>query len=244
MFIKGHLYFTLDQHTLEFIHQPISTWGVGSLPWPPLNPDQHTGKVTQVTLKIPSLGPTNLIVQAMLLRERSATSDMMSLKFILDKKNNDILSSEIRKYGTIPSSYARKYPRIPLTEYVATFPKSVLIRSPDLAGVSPDTQLPFQVLNLSPNGVLICSKHPAAKLLKPNSKVELYFEPQGYFPAAVEASGIVRRAMDELSIKPGDPEINRHLGIQFTQLSDANREVFMELLKDILTQLKKSFPTS
>lgn len=244
MFLKGHLYFTVDQHALEFIHQPISPWGVGGLPWSPLDPELYNGKIVTLTLKIPSLGPKNIITPAMILRERTATTDSMCIKFMLDTHHLSLLRSEIQKYGSIPSNYARKYPRIPLNDWISTFPKTVRIKSTFFSGTVPDGQLDFQVLNLSPNGALVSSSHAAARFLKPGTRVELSFPPYGHFPATVEVGGMVRRTMDEFSSEPGNSTIIRHLGIQFTRISEVDKAVFLELLKEILTQIKKSFRPS
>lgn len=244
VFIRGHLTFTLDGHTLEFIHQAVSAFGVTGLPWPPLDPLRHFGKAVTVSVRIPSQPqPFAFSCPAHILREKTHYSEYMGLRFDLPADIKKQLDALIQKSGFYPTEYVRKYPRIPSDDHIQTFPlRAMGIPNPDdlakhrKASTALDPIL-FDVGNLSPNGVLISTENQSAIDLLPGDRIDLMLEPRGWFPSKVEMEGVICRINDEMVAKSGN--LRRYFGIKFTRVDSANRQIFLDLLRDILERIKK-----
>jgi hypothetical protein len=234
----------LDGHTLEFIHQAVSTFGVTGLPWTPLDPIRHFGKEVTVQARIPSQ-PTPLAFScpARVLREKTQYAEYMGLRFNLPADIKNQLDALIKKSGFYPTDYVRKYPRIPSEEHIQTFPLRAMgiPNQDDLSRrkrpTSSGDPILFDVGNLSPNGVLISTENQSAIDLIPGDRIDLMLEPRGWFPNKVELEGTICRIGDELV--PATGNLRRYFGIKFTRVDQANRQVFLELLKDILERIKK-----
>ncbi len=244
VFIRGHLTFTIDGHTLEFIHQSISVFGVTGLSWAPLDPFAHFGKEIRVQVRIPALPqPFSFTAPAHILREKTLYSDYMGLRFHLPPDVTKTLEELIRKGGFYPTDYVRKYPRIPSNEQVQTFPlralgipqtrRSKRGRTVEATG----DPIVFEVGNLSPNGVLLSTENQQAVDLSPGDRIDLMLEPRGWFPHKVEMEGLICRVSDELI--PSTKNLRRYFGIKFSRIDDTNKAVFLNLLKDILERIQK-----
>ena len=240
VFVKANLEFELEGHRLKFTHRPISTYGVSGLPWGPLSPETDFGR--HVDCKIHVLTPEglDLFVDAIILKDHSLYSQQMGLRFRLRPDQVEDLSAVIRKRGFFPTEYVRKYPRIPAAAVLPTFPLRVvatLAADPDAA---PDAeaapQLPFDVGNLSPNGILLSTESPLAQSLEPGHRLRLTLDPRGWFPAQVHVEGLVCRVLDEVNPESGNR--TRHFGVKFTRVDTENRLAFIDLLKDILEQIR------
>ena len=244
VFIRGHLTFTLEGHTLEFIHQAVSAFGVTGLPWSPLDPVTHFGKAVTVQVRVPAQPqPLAFSCQARILREKTQYSEYMGLRFELPADIRAKLQELIQKHGFYPTEYVRKYPRIPSDEHIQTFPLRAMgipnqddvlrHKRPPSAG----DPLLFDVGNLSPNGVLLSTENQTAIDLAPGDRIDLMLEPRGWFPQKVEMEGVICRVNDELM--PQNENLRRYFGIKFTRVDAENREIFLNLLKDILERIKK-----
>jgi hypothetical protein len=244
VFIRGHLTFSLEGHTLEFIHQAVSTFGVTGLPWAPLDPIQHFGKEVTTQVRIPAQPqPLSFSCPARILREKTQYAEYMGLRFKLPADVRSQLESLIKKGGFYPTEYVRKYPRIPSDEQIQTFPLKAMgipnqddlarSRRPSLSG----DPILFDVGNLSPNGVLISTENQSAIDLLPGDRIDLMLEPRGWFPHKVEMEGTICRIGDEMV--PATGNLRRYLGIKFSRIDHQNRQVFLDLLKDILERIKK-----
>jgi hypothetical protein len=237
VFVKGHLSFTLDGHTLEFVHQNISLFGVTGLPWDPLDSRVHFGKEVQVQLRIPGEPALQLKAPAFLLRELTLYAEHLGLRFALDPEQKSRLAAEIEKRGFVPTEYVRKYPRIPANWRVATFPLRVQV-DPAPRDLGQELfPITLDVANLSPNGVLLTTENQMALSLAPNQRLNLVLEPRGWFPTSVKVEGLICRITDDLN--PANGNLVRYVGIKFARVDDANKAAFLEMLKDILSQIKR-----
>jgi hypothetical protein len=244
VFIRGHLTFTIDGHTLEFIHQSLSVFGVTGLSWAPLDPYTHFGKTVQVQIRIPAQPqPLTFITPAVILRERTQYAEYLGLRFDLAPGVRTTMEELVRKQGFYPTEYVRKYPRIPSSEQVQTFPLRALgipqVKRAARTGLEPSTGDPilFDVGNLSPNGVLLSTENQQASSLNPGDRIDLMIEPRGWFPHKVELEGLICRVSDELI--PSTQNLRRYFGIKFSRVDETNRVIFLDLLRDILEKIQK-----
>ncbi len=234
VFVKGHLRFALDEKSFEFVHQNISSHGVTGLQWGTLDKIASFGRTVIVDVRVPGKPPLQFQTKAHITREASAGATQMGLRFELDSSIRKQLDARILESGFQPTEYIRKYPRIPSSQVIQTFPLRALVKSTEKPG---EPQIVFDVVNLSPNGVLLVTENQSALAMQPGGRLEISLEPRGWFPMPVAAQGVVRRISDELNL--ANRNLIRMLGVQFTSLDDVNRAAFLELLKDILERLKQ-----
>ena len=236
LFTKGHLRLTLNDHVLEFLYQLISIYGVSGLPANPLT-KPFFGQKVFLTLEVPSAKPPLIFkTQAKVLREQTITSEHMSLKFELDANQKAQLLGHISKKGFYPTAYVRKYPRIPSSSVIQTFPLRAIIKPLDQTRPIGPKQLIMDVINLSPNGILLSTDSQIALDLAPGQRLGLELEPRGWFPVSVHVEGLICRVTDDLMSETGN--LSRQFGIKFTKVDAINRAAFLDLLKDILEQIQ------
>jgi len=237
VFARGHLSFMLDGHTIEFVQQGISVFGVTGLSWAPLDSKKHFGCSTIVTIRITDAAkPFAISTSAFLTREQTLYSEQMGLRFNLSDEQKKLLGDHIKKNGYYPTEYVRKYPRIPSADTIQTFPLRVVGTLPANLREAESIPVVFDVANLSPNGILLKTENQMALDIAPGQKLNLSLDPRGWFPVAVQIQGTVCRINDDLNL--GNGNRIRYLGIKFTKVDEANRQAFLDLLKDILIRLK------
>jgi hypothetical protein len=242
VFVKGHVGFTINGQSFEFVHQNISVFGVTGLPWGPLDPREFFGKAVTATVRIPHQPthdlPVAIRTRAYIMREQTLYAQHMGLRFQFDAEQEASLDAHINKHGFYPTEYVRKYPRIPSSQMIQTFPLRVLV-APERKVALPVEEFPlvFDVSNLSPNGLLIHTENQIALDIMPGQRLELVLEPRGRFPMQVAVQGLVCRITDE--IHPQSGNLIRYLGVKFTRVDEINKTAFLDLLKDILERIKK-----
>jgi len=242
IYIKGHLSFTFENQNIEFIHQSLSVYGVAGLPWNQLDPNKHFGQRVHVSVKIPGAEPLSFQAPARITREYSLSQRKMGLAFDLSQQQREQLGAMIKKAGFFPTDHIRKYPRIPSTEMIRTFPlRSIVIptrRAATGETVTLAQPMVFDVENLSPNGLLLKTENSAAGELMPGDRLSITLEPRGWFPTPIVAEGALCRILDEIHPRTGNTV--RRIGIKITQINELNRQAFLDLMRDILSSLKKS----
>lgn len=238
IFIKGHLRFQLDGQWMEFVHQPISVYGVTGLQWGSLSGAQHFGKKVECQVKIPHTTPLQFECPAVITREVGLHSESLGLHFFLEARVRNLLDSLISLKGFYPTDYVRKYPRIPSSHVIQTFPLRAIVTARTTANskIPADTQMVCEVANLSPNGALLMTENQNSLQLHPGSKLKMTLEPRGWFSKTVMMEALVCRTTDE--IQPQTQNFIRYLGVKFSKIDGPNRSVFLELLKDILGRMK------
>ncbi|MBL7714711.1 MAG: PilZ domain-containing protein [Bdellovibrionales bacterium] len=240
IFIKGHLRFQLDGQWLEFVHQPISVYGVTGLQWGKLSGAQHFGKRITAQVRIPQApkDPLQFDCPAVITREVGLHSESLGLHFFLEARIKNLLDSLISLKGFYPTDYVRKYPRIPSSHVIQTFPLRAIVtaRTTANSNIPADTQMVFEVANLSPNGALLMTENQNSLGLAPGSKIRITLEPRGWFSKSVTVEALVCRTTDE--IQPQTQNFIRYLGVKFSRIDGSNRAIFLELLKDILGRMK------
>ncbi len=219
---------------LNFKEKSITPYGAHSMPWTPLSPKKHFGRRTIVNLRILTAEPVNIQAPARITREHSFYGEQMGLKFEMSLDERKIITELVSHEGHHPTEYSRKFPRIPSSPEIPSFPLRVLAQ-PD---GSSDNAVPliFEVGNLSIGGILLRSENPYVMSIQLGQQLNLYLEPRGDMPLQVTMEGQVCRILEELNPKNGN--LVRMFGIKFTKISEESRTAFMELLKDILERLK------
>jgi len=236
IFIKGDIHYTLLGESFDYKDKNISLYGVGGLSWGKLNPEKHFGLELMVLVTIGGENPTVFRTSASITSERTDKSAFMGLKFNLGPAQTLKLRQVIEKGGLPPSTYMRKYPRLPAYEWVGTFPirARIFARSKIKGGKSIEAVM--DVINISPNGILIFTENPVVKGLYPGDPIQLTLEPRGKFKLNVDVKGKICRTFDEKNLNNGN--IKRQFGIQFVAMDKRNRIIFLEWLKDILLHFK------
>jgi len=241
VFVKGDVEFQLDDYSLQFKNRNLSVFGVSSLPWPPLSPERHFGCSVVARIRVMTPEGFEFKSNAYIVREQTATSQQMGLKFIMDEKNRDKFTEIIRAQGFYPTEYMRKYPRIPSSSRIQTFPLRIIGAHVKPLMDSEQTPIIFEVYNISLGGVLIATENPLALTIEPNTRINIFLEPRGDFSIPITVEGMVCRASDDINLENGN--LIRSFGIRFTKVSSENRVIFLELLKDILNRIKTEMET-
>jgi hypothetical protein len=237
--IKGALFFTIDQHSLKYLNQMISPFGVTGLPWAPLNSNEYFGRTLLVEIQPSISEKTKIEGPAQILREFTLNSRKMAIRFHFDYEQSQTLENMIEKHGSQPSSYQRKLPRIPSSKIIKSFPLKASLQSTSLGLEAPHgrtTPILCDVENLSPNGILVSTENQSSLSFNPGDSIQLTLDPRGWFPFPIHAQGKICRIIDDFCLESSN--ILRHLGIQFTSFTEEDKKAFLTLLKDILQQLK------
>jgi hypothetical protein len=225
------------------LRQNISVFGCMGLPWGELNPQSHFGR--RVNLQVRSVEPGNLFFSTPghLIREATVSSERMGIRFDLSSAQRERLAEQIRNHGFNPPEGMRKYPRIPSSARIASFPLRVLgvtlpeSHAPDPAP-APHLGVPmvYEVLNLSPQGILLSSENRLAQQIGPGTHLAITFEPRGPSNHGVRVQGQVCRVTD--TIESASDNVSRMLGMKFTYVDPVNRTAFLDLLRDILERIR------
>ena len=249
VFIRGHLSLTAPlsgdeppgtaAQILEYENINISVSGVTGLPWTPLSPDIHFGLKTAATIRVPGSQPgeatLTIRTTARVTREQTQFARHMGLRFFLELAEARNLASLIARSGFFPTEYLRKYPRIPSLPMIQTFPLKAIDLPDDtnLLGASP---VSFDVLNISPNGILLSSESPLALDRTLGTRMRLVIEPRGWFPIPIKIEGMVCRVSDDIAEATGNTV--RSLGIKFTKIEAEHQVAFLDLIRDIVERVK------
>jgi hypothetical protein len=235
--MKGNIRFELENHRFEFLQQHISQYGVNGLPWGELKASDHFGARIQCQVEINQTQTPAFAAAAHIVREYTATTETMGIRFDLPPAELKAVTDLIAKHGYTPTEFVRKYPRIPSNSIIQTYPTHALV-SPDSSAtlVLNDQSLVFDVVNLSPNGALLSTENQMALMMQPGERITLTLQPRGWFPTQVKMQAQICRVVDEVAQESGN--LVRYMGVKFGKMDELNKTAFLDLLKDILEQLK------
>ena len=214
--------------------------GVFGLPWPPLSPKDHFGRVVQVALTLHTTDGTQVQTPATLCRERTFRSDWMGLSFQYDLSRDDRAFRTIRRavelYGFYPQNYQRKTPRIPVSQKIQTFPLKVLgmLKQEGLSTSAPP--IVFDVKNISLGGVLLSTENPHVFPIQLDDVLTLYFEPRGSFTQQIQVQAQVCRTIEEMHLASGNPV--RTLGLRFVQMDTPQKAAYLDLIRDVVGRIR------
>ena len=235
VFVKGHLSIEVGDHVLDFQHRNLSVYGVGGLPWAPLKPEEHFGQMADIgIILLPVGGPVRLGCQGTMIRDRSLYAEHMGIRFHFKPKDKKTIQTIIKQHGFYPTEYMRKYPRIPADPALQTYPLRAMVEHS--SGVDEDHPIVCEVGNLSPNGIMLSSQGLAARTILPGERLKMTLDPRGWFPTSVHVEGLVCRSLEE--VDPVSQNTVRHFGVKFTRVEEEDRAAFLELLRDILEDIR------
>lgn len=235
LFIKGHIKLAVEGQVFEFLYQKISPNGLSGLPGSQ-KLRQYFGNILNCVIQIPIPNDkVTLQAKAKVLREFTSLAENIALQFELTESQKSKFEHCVAQHGFCPASDLRKYPRIPSQEVIQTFPLRAMVIP--ITPLEPTETAPIvmDVLNLSPNGVLLKTESPLALPILPNQRLKIVLEPRGWFPVQVEIEGLVCRITEDLNSK--NQNLLRLFGIKFTKMSATNKVAFLDLLKDIISQV-------
>ncbi|MBL7714740.1 MAG: PilZ domain-containing protein [Bdellovibrionales bacterium] len=247
VFIDAAIRFEILGETYEFSKQPVSAYGVSGMDWGKLTSTsgfgQRFGKKIRIQVRIhEGADSMDFDCEAIVTREITQQEELFGLHFLLDPKTQSQLKKLIADKGYLPKSYTRKYPRIPSNQLIQTFPLRAMVtaRTPASSGLPVDQSYIFDVANLSPTGALLSTENPNTISIVPGTRIRMALEPRGWFAKPIQTAALICRATDE--INPSSGNFIRFIGVSFQEMDAANRENFLELLKDILARLKSLEP--
>lgn len=240
---------TVDGSHYDFEAPHVSEFGAYGLQWGMLKPQEMFGKVADISFR-PRVqrqdADRDYRCEAIITRERSFHNQYMGLKFQLDERQRTELRQTIERSGYYPTDYMRKYPRIPAHAGLQTFPLKAIVSCEATTELNKNgiqgqetvvsNPIVFDVLNLSPNGILISTENPMSHSFEPGDRLNMILDPRGWFPIQIKVKGLICRVIEDRN--PKSHNIQRHFGIKFIQVDPENRNAFLELLRDILEQIK------
>lgn len=233
--VKAIIDFDLDGKAFHFENRPVSLFGVFGLEWGTLSAEDAFGKKVKARVKL--MDSNDMFeTEGTILRERTLHANQMGVKFFLDQSAREKLQNQIRKTGYHPESYVRKYPRIPATPFIKTFPLRASGRTMIEGHLVEGPPFLFDIENLSPGGILLKSESRLAHSLIPGDHMHLTVEPRGDFGVQIEVVGRICRLMEELDHRTEN--VNRYFGVQFIEIDPNNSAALAELLKDIVFRIK------
>jgi hypothetical protein len=237
IFVKGTVRFELDNRKFEFRERNISQFGVNGLPWGELKATEHFGAKVRCDVEV-NQSPA-FSAGARIVREYTPTSESMGIRFDLPPAQQKTILDLIATRGYTPPEILRTYPRIPSNTIIQTYPThAVVIPESSATLVLNEQTLVFDVVNLSPSGALLSTENQMALMMQPGERVLLTLQPRGWFPTQVRMEGQICRVVDDIHEDSGN--LVRFLGVRFGKMDDLNKTAFLDLLKDILEQLKQA----
>jgi len=237
VFVDATVSFTLNGKSFRLPNTPTSIWGVHGIEWDSLSPKECFGKGVDVAVEISGQPP--LTIQAIVTREETQKGGSMSLHFRLTDAQRKTLSELVLAEGHPPKEYTRRFPRVPVTPSIQTFPLRAIIHQV-VDGTEVGAPIIGDVGNLSPNGILLTTQNSQALSLGVGTTFTVILEPRGGFSHAVKIEALVCRTIDD--VDAASKNVTRSFGCQFMAMDDFNRQVFGELLKDILSRVREKKP--
>src|SRR4051794_39823534 len=95
VFIKGTLRLTLDKQRFEYVQQNVSQYGVSGLDWGELNATEHFAARVQVEVELPVGDGFSFKCPGQIMREYTASTEAMGVKFLLDPELRARLSEYV-----------------------------------------------------------------------------------------------------------------------------------------------------
>lgn len=230
VFVKASLQFRHGLQEYTFLNQPVSVYGVAGLRWKAFDPTEHVGEEVSLTVDVLSSERYRFQTKATFTSEQTTDSVYLGMHFDLIPETRRKLEALIQREGFYPTSYLRKYPRIPSTEALADMPMRTIVSDPDGELIS------FDIANLSPSGILICTENPKAAYLNPGSRLSGQVEPRGRNYEDFEFEGLVCRV---LQVRQNTSKnILRYLGIRFAHMRKEDKEKFLHVLRSVVLSLQ------
>jgi hypothetical protein len=239
-FLRANIAVSIEGAEGNYPSQFVSESGVYGLRWPPFVPAKHFGKVALVKVALRAGSESfSFEVPASVMRESALRSERMSLAFRYpDPEVRQWVRRLVEEYGHAPHEYTRRYPRIP-SKLIPPEAKLHAGGGGATVGLSRESRwIPFEVLNLSPEGVLVQSTETDAASLRPGDfmNLELHFRKEDGSPGLASMKTRVFRVSEELI---EGAVVRRSLGLHFAKVDASTRKTYFNLLERVLRSLAR-----
>ncbi|MBI2606368.1 MAG: PilZ domain-containing protein [Deltaproteobacteria bacterium] len=236
-FVHSNVRLTIADREYAFLNQPLSIYGIAGIRWPHFDPTSHAGEFLKLNAQVLCKQPYTLdlgghiTVEEAFSEQTKKTTYYLGVHIEMRAEDRERLSKTIAAEGFVPESYTRKFPRIPASSDIPDMPLRALARAPTGVAIS------FEIMNLSPSGILLCSDNPNAAAFAPGAGIHVEVEPRRLSLDPFKFDGLIcRRTTDRLSGKAGT--LRRLFGIRFTNISKEHKQVFLDTLRTVLLRLQ------
>lgn len=236
-FVQSNIRLTIGGRDYAFLNQPLSIHGIAGIRWPHFDPTTHVGEPIKLNAQVLCKQPYTLDMGGHITVEEAFSEQTKKSTFFLGVhiemrvEDREKLSKTIAAEGFVPDSYTRKFPRIPASSENPDMPLRALARSPTGVAIS------FEILNLSPGGILLCSDNPNAAGFAPGMDIHVEVEPRRLSLDPFKFDGLIcRRTTDRIGVKGN--VLRRLFGIRFTKISKEHKQVFLDTLRTVLLRLQ------
>lgn len=230
VFLKAHLDFKFRGENYSLSNQNLSIYGVLGIK---VDFDATAWVGTPVEVNVALTGKTKreFTVRAWITAERTATTTLMGLWFFMKPSDRTALAKAILTEGFCPETYARQYPRIPALENISSMPLRAL--------TSKNTKKPiaFDILNISPQGVLLYTENKNASDLVPGRRIDVQIDARSAGDYSFDVAGVVKRVLYRKTSKSGN--FSYQIGVRFTQIHGESKTKFVNMIARALKVIKE-----
>lgn len=232
VFIKANIRFKLFDREYTFTGQPISSFGISGLRWTAFDPVEQVGQNVVVRCELLNQDRFKFITTGTVIAESTTEAQYLGIRIHPAAADAKKLAAIIAEEGYYPTEYVRKYPRIPATGRLKDMPLRCLMQAEG------EDLIVFDLVNLSPNGILLHTENPNAGFLVAGNRIQARAEPRGTLFQAFSFEGVICRVMQERNAESGN--VDYYLGIRFTRLAESDKENFLEVLRAVLQEIPNS----
>lgn len=234
-FIKANTRIRIAGSEYAFLNLPLSLFGVSGIRWAHFDPRPYVGKQAEVTLDVRTKTPFRIQATGTITLEETfsqgskVTTYYLGINFDFTDEVKQKLATAISAEGFLPTSYLRKFPRIPIDPKIPEMPLKAHARAANGNLIS------FDIGNISPGGILIMSDNPNAEHFHPGMKVRLQVEARRLSLEPFSFEGLICRRITEPDESKG--KIRRMLGVRYWTIEPKHKEALLDTLKSILATL-------
>jgi len=232
-FIAARISFSFGKGAYELGEHLINSTGLPGMAWHHFNPILFVGQ--RVTVQVEVLSPSEpfkFACEGFLTCEQTETATQLGLTFLLRTQQRTTLEAIISREGTYPD-YVRKFPRINFMPTMKVMPSRSVLRM-TLAGE--EAMVASDIENMSPAGIMVHTEDSRCAFLIPGETVHVQLQPRGEYHDVINLTCAVRRIIRTVSHE--SEVLGFKLGMGISAMTHANKKLFTELLREIVTRLK------
>lgn len=232
-FIPAKVSFSFGKGSYEIGEHLINAGGMPGIAWQEFNPILFVGQRVQVKVDVISpTEPYRFACEGTITCEQTETATQLGLSFLLRQQQRTTLDAIISREGIHPD-YVRKFPRITFLPEMRIMPSRAVLRL-TLAGE--EVTVSSDVENMSPAGIMVFTEDSRCSFLIPGEPVHVQLQPRGEYHEVINLTCAVRRIVRAMN--PESEVLGYRLGMGISTMTHANKKLFTELLREIVTRLK------
>ena len=243
MVITGKISFAIEDQTYELESCEISEEGISYIPWRAINPDQHLGIKTQVTINFKDASAPALCVEGQISREVDLSQDSMNIQLHWTQDKLKIFKDLEKRLGHPSEQKQRKLPRISGNDKLKYFPKNIFLYkcSTDSTEFNTlGTPITSEVRDINPHGALVTTENQTSFKLEVGEEVVILIEPRGSYNHPIRIHVQIVRIIDEFAKENGNRM--RKLGMKFLKIHPLDLQHFKQLMTLIIEELQSIKP--